>query len=248
MSQGTIIITGAAGGIGSALARLLQPQDFRLALVGRTLEKLEALQKELPGSLVFPADLTRPEETQTAFEEIGAAMGPVAGVAHCVGSILLKPAHLTTEEDWANTLQLNLTSSFHVLKQAVLLFQRQRSGGNLVFCSTAAARIGLANHEAIAAAKAGLEGLVRSAAASYATRGIRINAVAPGLVDTPLATRITSSEASLKASLAMHPLKRIGQPDDIARALAWFLDPAQTWVTGQILAVDGGLGGLKTLS
>ncbi|MCC5876169.1 MAG: SDR family oxidoreductase, partial [Candidatus Sumerlaeia bacterium] len=112
-------------------------------------------------------------------------------------------------------------------------------------CSTAAAAVGLANHEAIAAAKAGVEGLVRSAAASYCTQGIRINAVAPGLVDTPLAERITKVEANLKVSTAMHPMGRIGTPADIASAMEWFLDPNNSWVTGQVLRVDGGLGGIK---
>jgi NAD(P)-dependent dehydrogenase (short-subunit alcohol dehydrogenase family) len=116
----------------------------------------------------------------------------------------------------------------------------------VVFCSSAAARLGLANHEAIGAAKAGLEGLVLSAAATYAARSIRVNAVAPGLVRTSLAARITGSEGALKASLALHPMRKIGEADDVASALAWFLNPAQAWVTGQILGVDGGLGSLKT--
>ena len=93
--------------------------------------------------------------------------------------------------------------------------------------SSAAARLGLANHEAIAAAKAGVHGLVLSAAASYASRGIRVNAVAPGLVRTPLTARLTANEASLKASTALHALGRIGEPDDVASAIEWLLDPGR---------------------
>jgi NAD(P)-dependent dehydrogenase (short-subunit alcohol dehydrogenase family) len=103
----------------------------------------------------------------------------------------------------------------------------------------------LSNHEAIAAAKGAINGLVLSAAASYAPRGIRVNAVAPGLVRTPMTSRITGNEASLKASTAMHALGRIGEPEDVASGLAWLLDPAQSWVTGQILGIDGGLGSLR---
>ncbi|MFM8394910.1 MAG: SDR family oxidoreductase, partial [Acidobacteriota bacterium] len=118
--------------------------------------------------------------------------------------------------------------------------------GSAVLVSSAAARIGLANHEAIAAAKGAIEGLVLSAAATYAPKGIRINAVAPGLVRTPLTSRITGNEMSLKASVAMHALGRIGEPDDVAAGLAWLLDPSQQWVTGQIIGIDGGLGSLRS--
>lgn len=111
--------------------------------------------------------------------------------------------------------------------------------------STMAARLGLVNHEAIAAAKAGVIGLTLSAAATYASKGIRVNAVAPGLVRTPLTARITSNEATLNASTAMHALGRVGEPEDVASAIAWLLDPAQAWVTGQVI-VGGGLAMLRS--
>jgi NAD(P)-dependent dehydrogenase (short-subunit alcohol dehydrogenase family) len=107
--------------------------------------------------------------------------------------------------------------------------------------SSAAARLGLANHEAIAAAKAGVIGLTLSAAATYAPKRIRVNAVAPGLVRTPLTARITGSESALEASTSLHALGRIGEPDEVAGAIAWLLDPAQSWITGQVLGIDGGL-------
>jgi NAD(P)-dependent dehydrogenase (short-subunit alcohol dehydrogenase family) len=119
------------------------------------------------------------------------------------------------------------------------------SGGAIVLVSSAAARVGLANHEAIAAAKAGIIGLTLAAAASYAARGIRVNCVAPGLTETPLTARITANEASRKASEAMHALGRIGRPEEIASAMAWLLDPENSWVTGQVIGVDGGLASVR---
>ena len=97
----------------------------------------------------------------------------------------------------------------------------------------------------IASAKAGVEGLTRAAAASYASSGLRFNAVAPGLTKTPLTSRLTSNEASRKASEAMHPLGRLGEPDEIARAIAFLLDPANDWITGQVIGVDGGLARVR---
>jgi NAD(P)-dependent dehydrogenase (short-subunit alcohol dehydrogenase family) len=117
-------------------------------------------------------------------------------------------------------------------------------GGSVVLVSTAATRVGLANHEAIAAAKGGIEGLVRAAAATYASAGIRINAIAPGLVKTPMTQRLWEDPQIAQASVQMHALGRLGEPGDIARAIAFLVDPANSWITGQVLGVDGGLGSI----
>ena len=119
------------------------------------------------------------------------------------------------------------------------------TGGSVVLVSSAAARVGLVNHEAIAAAKAGVIGLTLSAAATYAPRGIRVNCVAPGLVRTPMTARLTANEASLKASTAMHALGRVGDPADVAGAIDWLLGPDSGWVTGQVLGIDGGLATVR---
>ncbi len=121
----------------------------------------------------------------------------------------------------------------------------RRSGGSVVLMSSAAARIGLSNHEAIAAAKAGVIGLTLAAAASYGPKGLRFNAVAPGMVKTPLTERLWSNPTAAKASLAYHALGRLGEPEDIAAMIAWLLDRRQNWVTGQVFGVDGGLAGVK---
>jgi NAD(P)-dependent dehydrogenase (short-subunit alcohol dehydrogenase family) len=246
-SQKIAFVAGAAGGIGSALCRRLDEAGWRVALVGRTASSLQVISAELRDSQAFVADITNSDEVQATWDAVTAQMGMPTAVAHCVGSILLKPAHLLSDQDWQNTINLNLNSAFYLLRSATKSWSRAPFPGSLVFCSTAAAKLGMANHEAIAAAKAGLEGMIRSAAASYASRGIRVNGVAPGLVETGLAAKIIGNEGALKASLAMHPLRRLGQPAEVASALAWLMDPEQAWVTGQVLGVDGGLGSLKTL-
>lgn len=236
------LIFGGTGGIGSALARRLAESGARLGLVARTRQPLDELAGELDAEAI-EADATRFEQVDSAVERVIERFGRLDGAVNCVGSILLKPAHLTSEEEYRQTIALNLDSSFALVRAAARPLTK--TNGSLVLLSTAAAQTGLMNHEAIAAAKAGVEGLARSAAATYAKQGVRVNVVAPGLVDTPLAARITGNAASLKASEAMHPLGRIGRAEDVASAIAWLLDPAQSWVTGQVLSVDGGLAHLR---
>lgn len=236
------LILGATGGIGSELARQLDGDGAKLMLAGRRAEALD----ELVGTVKQPSvmfDAMDMESIKATVTKTLDTYGRVDGAVNCVGNMCLKPAHLTSDEEWAETLALNLSSAFALTRAVVRSFPAE--GGSVVFVSTVAARIGLPNHEAIAAAKAGLHGLALSAAATYAARMVRFNVVAPALTRTPLTARITGNEAALKASTQMHPLGRIGEADEVARAIAWFLNPAQSWVTGQILGIDGGLGSLR---
>ena len=162
---------------------------------------------------------------------------------HAIGSIFLKPAHLTSDSDWNQTLQTNLSSAFYALRIATAQMNKQSSGSCLFF-STSAARVGIANHEAIAAAKGGIEAMVRSAAATYAARGIRINAIAPSLTDTPLASPMTNNPKMLEATKRMHPLGNIAQPEDVASLAEWLLSENAKFVTGQIFSLDGGISSI----
>lgn len=243
MTQPVYLILGATGGIGSHVSRLLAGSGAQLALAARGAERLSALKEELGGT-VYPLDATSVDEVQAAVDGVVAAHGRVDGIVNCVGSILLKPAHRTSAEEWRATLAANLDTAFATVRAGTAAMRK--TGGSIVLLSSAAARIGLANHEAIAAAKAGVVGLALSAAASYAPQGIRVNVVSPGLVRTPLSEPLTRNPTSEQASLAMHPLGRLGEPSDVASAIAWLLDPAQSWVTAQVLGVDGGLGSARS--
>ncbi len=241
-SKPAYVIVGATGGIGAALCRHLQQNGARLMLAGRTEEKLTALAEEVGGEYAV-VDATQLEQVEACCVRAFERFGRLDGMVNCAGSMLLKPAHQTTEADWHTTLAANLTSAFATVRAASRVMLR--SGGSIVLLSSAAARTGMANHEAIAAAKAGVIGLALSAAATYARFGLRVNVVAPGLVRTPLTARLTGNADALKASLALHPLGRIGEPQDVASAIVWLLQPAQSWVTGQVLGVDGGLASLR---
>lgn len=240
----TSVIFGAYGGVGSALARRLAEDGHHVVLSGRDPDRLSQLADDLRADAMV-ADVLDPDSVAGVISAVEERHGRIDGIANCVGSVLLKPAHLTKHEEWAHTLATNLTSSFSILRAAARPMMKA-GGGSLVFVSTAAASIGLPNHEAIAAAKGGIEAMVRSAAATYGKSGVRVNAVSPGLVETPLTERITNSEAARSASEAMHALRRIGQPEDVAGAIAWLLSPEASWITGQTFGVDGGLGSVRS--
>jgi len=232
------VILGATGGIGSELSRTLAAKRAGLLLAARQEARLATLAGEL-GAEYFILDATRFGEVERSVSAAAERFGRVDGIANCVGSLLLKAAHSTSEEEWMSVIHSNLTSSFAAVRAAGKLMRK--AGGSVALISTAAARHGLANHEAVAAAKGGVIGLVLSASATYARYGIRFNCVAPGLVRTPMTASITGNDMAVKASTAMHALGRIGEPAHIASGLAWLLDPAQDWVTGQVLGIDGGL-------
>ncbi len=238
------IVLGATGGIGRDVSRRLASRGGRLVLGARSEDALQDLAGDLDGD-AFPLDATGYEAVQGIVDRAVEMHGRLDGLVNCVGSILLKPAHLTSVEEFEETLRLNLHSAFFAVKAGARAMMK--AGGSIVLMASAVARKGLTNHEAIAAAKGGVIGLMRAAAATYAKRGVRVNCVAPGLVDTPLSARITGSEQGRKRSEAMHPLGRIGQPEDVGRAVCWLLDREESsWVTGQVIGVDGGLGTLST--
>jgi len=153
---------------------------------------------------------------------------------------LLKPADATTDDEFRQVIETNLFTAFATVRSGAKLLRER--GGSIVLLASAAAEVGIQNHEAIAAAKAGVIGLARSAAATYAHHNIRVNVVSPGLIRTNMTRRIWGNPAAAAASTALHALGRLGEPEQVASLVAWLVDAENNWITGQLIGVDGGLG------
>jgi NAD(P)-dependent dehydrogenase (short-subunit alcohol dehydrogenase family) len=149
------------------------------------------------------------------------------------------------ETDFSDCLRANLVSSFHTLAAFIGALRETKTAGSAVLVSSAAARIGTPNHEAVAAAKAGVEGLVRGAAATYAAAGIRINAVAPGIMDTPAASGFLGGTPAREAAARQYPLPGIGSADELADLIVWLLSDHAARVTGQVWSMDAGFSAIR---
>jgi len=223
------LVIAASSSIGQALTSALKLQGDSVFTTARDKSKLN------PDMILDATDFDAVNE---AFKQAGT----IDGVVNCSGSLFLKPAHITTKEQYQNVIDASLTTSFATVNAAG---NYMKEGGSVVLIASAAALVGISNHEAISAAKAGIIGLAQSAAATYAKNNLRFNVVAPGMVASPLTAELIKSEAMLDASKAMHALGRIGKPEDIAQAILFLLSPQNNWITGQVLAVDGGLSRVR---
>ena len=234
-----ILIINASGQTGLAIAKELSSPNHNLILTSgssNSVDGIEAIQWRYEGE----------DSVNTLFNDVKSKFDEIHAVVNCLGSIFLKPAHLTKKEDFDSVIDLNLRSSFFILKNSIPLMRK--TGGSLLFFSSAAANIGLANHEAIASAKGGLEGLVKSAAATYAKNNIRVNALALGLVESNLSDGIVSNPVALEVSKKMHSIGRIGSPEIIAKFATPLILDSSSWITGSIINIDGGLSTTKLVS
>ena len=244
MSAASIaMVTGARGGIGRELTARLRAAGHRVAAVGRDADAMA----DVPADLRIATDTTTAQGAAQALaaciEGLGAAP---ALLAHCVGSTLIAPLHRTRPEQYHEVMRVNLDSAFFMLGAWVEAL-RSGSGGAAVFASSVVSRIGVANHEAIAAAKGGIEALVRSAAATYAAQGLRVNAVAPGMTDTPMTANMLKLDAMREAAGRQYPLGGVQSAAQVADVMAWLLGPGAARLTGQVIAVDGGFTQVRPL-
>jgi 3-oxoacyl-[acyl-carrier protein] reductase len=225
------LIIGASSGIGFALAQSLIEAGASVFTASRTQPDLQsthitwdALSPDNQGFISLPATID--------------------GLAYCPGTINLKPFNRFTIEDFQKDFQINVLGAVNVI-QAVLPKLKAAGNASVLLFSTVAVQTGMGFHASVASSKGAIEGLTRSLAAEYASSKIRFNAIAPSLTDTPLAKILLSTPEKIDASNKRHPLGRIGTSADITAAAKLLLSDEGSWITGQILHIDGGIGNLK---
>jgi len=233
----TYIIAGATGTTGKAIAKELS-QTETVHLIGRDELQLKQLSEELNATYSL-IDLDNPVDTKEFQKTV--EHEEIKGLINCIGSIHLKPLHGSTIQDFRDVININLFSSYYLLSS----FARKMTNGSAIFFSSVAATKGLSNHELISAAKSGIEGMARSAAASYAKDNLRVNVIAPSIMDSNMSQKILSSEAAVELSKSMHPISKIGDTSDIIPVVKWLLSDDSKWITGQTIHVDGGFSTVK---
>ena len=238
------LVTGARGGVGRAVTAQLRAAGHRVAVVGRDAAALA----EIEADAHIAADTTTPEGAAQALATCFTLLGSAPTLlAHCVGSTLIAPLHRTSAAQYREVMRINLDSAFYILHSWIEALREARVPGAAVFASSVVARIGVANHEAIAAAKGGIEALARSAAATYAPLGVRVNVVAPGMTDTPLTANMLKLDAMRDGAGKQYPLGGIQTAEQVADAMFWLLSPGAARITGQVIAVDGGFTTVRPL-
>jgi len=228
------VIVGGSSGIGLALVKSLA-ENYNCIVLSRNGAALVGLKNVQH----FTYDVLSESNSVIQLPD------QVEGFAYCPGSITLKPFARLTELDFTNEYKINVLGAVKTL-QLVLPSLKKSPTASVLFFSTVAVQTGMPFHASIAAAKGAIEGLTRSLAAEFAPN-IRVNAIAPSLTNTPLAEKLLSSPEKIESSNKRHPLGRIGTPEDLAQAAVFLLLDNSSWVTGQIIAVDGGMSSVKIM-
>ena len=236
-----ILIYGGTGGIGAATARLLRGRGYHLHLVARNEARLAGLAEEL--SATFTAgDVTGSDVFSRATED-ASQQGSIGGLVYAIGTINLKPLARLTESDFIHDFRVNALGAANAVQAALPALRTGDEPSSVVLFSTVAVSQGFASHASIAMAKGAVEALTLALAAELAPK-VRVNAIAPSLIRTPLAQSLVSSEAVAAGIAQMHALPRLGTAADVA-SLAAFLIADAPWITGQIIGVDGGRSTLR---
>ncbi|GAA4327064.1 SDR family oxidoreductase [Mucilaginibacter gynuensis] len=230
-----ILVVGGSSGIGLSLVKLLHEEGAAVYVVSRSAAEawppeVRFLQADVLGDL----NAVEPFLPQQ-----------LHGFVYSVGSITLKPFARLTDDDFLTDYQLNTLGAARMLRQSFKPL-KNAAGASVVLISSVAAKTGLPFHASIAAAKGAVEGMAISLAAELAGQQIRVNVVAPSLTDTSLAQNLLSTPEKREASAKRHPLGKVGKPEDIGQLIAFLLSENSSWMTGQVIGLDGGLGNLKT--
>ena len=226
------LIFGATGSIGSSLAEQLKNSGKNIHLVARNESEVSSIAEKLGCSFTV-ADVLE----DNFIEKVKSDIDDIKGIAYCVGSIDLKPLRMVSEQDFNKCMKLNLYSAVETIKGYQETLKKNK--GSIVLFSTVAAQRGFTNHAIIASAKAAVEGLTVSLAAEFAPN-IRVNCIAPSLTNSKIAEPMLKNKALADGIAKAHPLKRLGEGKDSASLAKFLITDESSWVTGQIIAVDGG--------
>lgn len=232
MGQQHYLVVGGSSGIGLALTRQLAAAGHQVTVLSRTGESLASLS----GVEHIEADITTAEISSAMFPDT------LHGLVYCPGSINLKPFRSLKPDHFRADFEINFMGAVKVLQATQKALQA--GNGSVVLFSTVAVAQGMPYHASVAAAKGAIEGLTRSLAAEWAPK-IRVNCIAPSLTDTPMAARLLSSPEKREASADRHPLKAVGKAADVAAMAAFLLSDSASWMSGQIIGMDGGMSSLK---
>ena len=226
------LIFGATGSIGSNLATQLFNSNQNIHLVARNEQEVKTLSEK------FKCTYSVADVLEDNFiEKVKSQISEVKGIAYCVGSIDLKPFRMVNEQDFNKCMKLNLYSAVEAIKGYQESLKKNK--GSVVLFSTVAAQRGFTNHAIIASAKAAVEGLTVSLAAEFAPN-IRVNCIAPSLTNSKIAEPMLKNKALADGIAKAHPLKRLGEGKDSASLAKFLITEDSSWVTGQVIAVDGG--------
>ena len=226
------VIFGATGSIGSSLAEQLKNSGNDIHLVARNESELAPILEKL-GCSHTVADVLE----DGFIEKVKSDISEIKGLAYCIGSIDLKPLRMINEQDFQKCMKLNLYSAVEAIKGYQESLKKNK--GSIVLFSTVAAQRGFTNHAIIASAKAAIEGLTVSLAAEFAPN-IRVNCIAPSLTNSKIAEPMLKNKALAEGIAKAHPLKRLGEGKDSASLAKFLMTNESSWITGQIIAVDGG--------
>ena len=227
-----ILIVGAGKGIGLKTAELLKDENLHTVSRNSTPE-LEALNTDF-----FQLDASKDDLSELSLP------AELHGIIYCPGSINLKPFNRLSPEDFMEDFQQNVTAAVRIIQKCLPALRKSGSASVVLF-SSVAAKVGMPFHTSVAASKGALEGFARSLAAELSAYKIRVNVIAPSLSDTHLAAQLLSTDEKREASAKRHPLQRIGNAEDSAQLAAFLVSDQSSWITGQIIGVDGGLGNIK---
>ena len=236
-----VLVTGAGSGIGFATAIALSNQGAKVAAVVQNQDQVAALQKALPQAIVYVQDLLDDEACAALPAKAAQALGGLDALACCAGIFFKKLSDEITLEEWRQTLALNLDATFVLTRAAIAQMRKTRSGNaSVVVISSQIGLVGHARGAAYAASKAGLNGMVKSLALEWATEGVRINAVGPGPIETPMVASTMADPVALATMQNSIPMGRLGQAHEIGEVVSFLLSHRASFITGQILCADGG--------